>query len=181
MKKVLTLATIVVAFVACKQSSPVTEENKKQMETFEADWKTTGEELVNWQSELDATTAEIKTMSDTAMNSIAGVEGMDSSVEVCKSHVAETEKIKTTYTDALNSWNNDTKAYQDWKATLEKGEVKAEDVTTAINDFTTKLGDYKANLETWKTSLENLKGACKAHCESIDNAKKDAKPADKKM
>jgi hypothetical protein len=74
--------------------------------------------------------------------------------------------MKTEFDGFVAGWDNDGKAWGDFKAAVEKGEKKEEDAKKELEAWKTKITDAKAKVDGWKAALDGVKSECSATCEA---------------
>lgn len=151
----------------------VSEEFKKELSTFEADWNKAGETATAFGASLAAEDSAMKAMAPAGVpDSLKAnatpeqLAAVDSLGKICEDHTAKLAEIKTTYEGFKASWDKDSKDWADWKAKVEKGEVKEEEAKKALEDWKKKIADANTSVNEWQLALDGVKTACTATCEA---------------
>jgi hypothetical protein len=127
----LILFSLLIAFAACKPKDEKTRAIKAEIGGFERDWAATNEILNNWGLQMEQQLTNDSLLSDD-----------------CK-------QLKETYTTEMNNWNVAGKAFEDWKAKFDKGEVKSETATKSLKDYKAIVDKYNAFVEEWTAILKD--------------------------
>lgn len=172
---ILALSFSAVLFTSC--GGGVSEEVKKELAAFEAEWTKAGEGLAAFGKTIAAEDSAMQAMTPhmvpDSLKPNATPEqlhAVDSLQAVCDGHKVKTAEIKSTFDGFMAAWDKDGKDWASWKEKVEKGEVKEEEVKTAMTDWKKKCDAANANVTEWQTALEAVKSECGATCA----AQKDA-------
>lgn len=130
-KGFLIVFSLLIAFSSCKPKDEKTRAVKAEIGGFERDWAATNEIINNWGLDMEQKLSIDSLLSDD-----------------CK-------KLKADYKDALNDWNIAGKAFEDWKAKFDKGELKTVDATQTLKDYKATLDKYNTAVVEWSAILES--------------------------
>ena len=159
-------------------SSGVSEDFKKEMTAFETEWNEAGISADAFAADLSAQDSLCNadmaglTVPDTLQANATpeAMASIDSLAAVCKDQSAKIAEIKTTFEGFKAGWDADSKAWADWKAKVEKGEVKEEEAKAKMEDWNKKLADAKTSISEWSAALGAVKAECEATCKAHHDA-----------
>jgi hypothetical protein len=181
-KILLTLAIAGSMLLVACGGAKLDEAAKAEMAKFEGDWMAAS-------ASLSSMPAEIKASFDASKSSCDSVcsgkeckkdqkEACDSLKESCKNIQTQMEEMMKVAEAKVAATEADSKAWSEWKAKADKGEIKIEDFKKSMEDWNLKISDINASVSEWKSKLEDLKKNCMSNCESIKGCceeKKDKK------
>ncbi len=158
--------TGVMAVAACKGGKP-DDAMLAEMSEFEANWGKAAADLKGWEATLTAAMTDTKTWMDSACTGECKKDAKakcDSIKGSCDAIQKDLEGVKTTYSEAVAAAEADGKAWAEWSEKAKKGEVKAEDLTKAMDDWNMKLEKLKGDMGAWDTKVKALTEQCKTNC-----------------
>ncbi|MBI3234082.1 MAG: hypothetical protein HYZ42_08570 [Bacteroidetes bacterium] len=144
---------------------------KAEMSKFEGDWMAASESMKAFPNDikaaLDASKASCDSVCDekTCKKDMKGT--CDSLKASCKSVQEGMEAMMKTANEKVAAIEADSKAWADWKAKADKGEVKLEDFKKSMEDWNLKISEMNATMTEWKSKLDELTNTCKSNCESM--------------
>jgi hypothetical protein len=151
----------------------VSEELKKELSAFEAEWTKAGDAAGAFGATLASEDSAMAAMQPAGVpDSLKAnatpeqLAAVDSLGTVCDGQKAKTEEIKVTFDGFKANWDKDSKDWADWKAKVEKGEVSEEDAKKALEDWKKKLADANASITEWQAALEGVKTECTSTCDA---------------
>jgi len=192
----LALALALIFVSACKPK--VDEQTKKDAADFETKWKAAGDKATAWitmaSNGIDSMkTAQMDMMKDSAkmmdmvgkmkdakMKSMMMMKG-DSTKKACMGMMKMGDDAKTAMAAFKTNWDNNTKAWGDWKAKLDGGTLTPEDAKSGLTMWNAKLDSIGGVLTTWSTMYDKMKSDCAAACAMAKNMMPMADMKDDKM
>lgn len=164
------------SFTSCGEKG-ISKEMKTKMETFEASWKTSGDEMKTMETSINARIEEMKKMHSDAMGMMhhedmkmdskdMAHDDMHMGMEQCTNIDQRIAAMKTACDASMAGWDADTKAYQAWKETVLKGGVDNEAVAAALTTWEEKLAKYKADGMKMAADMDALYAEVKTHAEA---------------
>ncbi|MFN3343858.1 MAG: hypothetical protein ACK40M_14270 [Flavobacteriales bacterium] len=172
---VITLIAGSFLFTSC--GGGVSEELKKELSAFETEWTKAGDAATAFGASIteeDSAMAQMRPaeLPDSLKMNATPVQlaVIDSLNTVCSGHTEKVAEIKATFDGFKASWDKDSKVWADWKAKVEKGEVKEEEAKTELENWKKKLAAANTSIGEWQSALDGVSSECSATC----NAQKDA-------
>jgi chromosome segregation ATPase len=157
-------------FPACKGGG-IDDALKAELSSFEADWGASASKLTNMGADLQKAIDNTKMCNEECSKKECKKDmkaTCDSLNTSCKGISDELASMKTTYDEAKKAADETGKKWGEWKAKVDKGEVKAEEVKTELDGFKKSWTELDANMNKWSARLGELTAQCKANCESME-------------
>lgn len=133
------LLFIVVA--GCKPKNEKMDAIKAEAAAFEKDWAATGDMLKNWGLELEKMLESRKTQDSLKVSGTA--------------ENPKCDELKPAYDKNLNDWEVTGKSFTEWKAMLDKDQIKPQDATKTLKNYKASLDKFNKDLEDWKKQKED--------------------------
>ena len=170
-------------------SNKIDEKTMGEINQFGSDWTALGEKATAWSGELTATTqqsTELAAKQKTMMETMA-----TSKDETMKAKAAEMSRIAdedaakmnnmmTEWTSFKTSYDENTKAFTEWKDKITKGEVSPPDAVKGLTDWKSKMADAQGRIDTWSTDLAAAKENVSKNMAMAAEMEKPAMEAQKK-
>lgn len=177
-----------VAFSSCTKK--IDEKTMAEVTQFGTDWTALGEKASTWSNELTTTataakefatkqTEQMASMSEQLGKDAAMKTQMEASVAAANADAAKFEGMTAEWTQWKATWDEQTKAFGEWKDKLTKGEVTAEDATKGIADWKTKMSDASAKVDSWSTAYAEAKSSCEKNMAAAQAMMMPTEPAKK--
>ncbi len=162
------------AFLFASCGSKISEETKKEITEFEAEWgqaAATAEEL---RQQLEKEEADWKERSahmhtSDSLKKVAKATTLftlDSLETACKKHGETFSSMKTALESFKTRWDEDSKTWTEWRVKVEKGHIGEPEVKREMAKWNEKLAEAQADLSDWQTSLKATSDQCIALCEA---------------
>jgi hypothetical protein len=173
MNKLFSMLAGAALLVSCGGGG-VSEEFKKELAAFETEWTEAGKAA----DAFGASLAEQDSMCKMDMANMTvpdsikanatpeALASIDSLAAICMTQSSSMDEIKTTFDGFKAGWDKDSKDWADWKAKVEKGEVKEDEAKKKMEDWRKKLADAKTNIGDWTAALDATRSECSATCKA---------------
>lgn len=172
---ILTLTSAIL--ISSCSSKGLSEEAKKSITDFQAEWKASGDMLTAWGNTMTTKFADMKKMETETDAMVKGAKipaantaAVDSLTKVCMSLEGKRTEIQTAYNAAVKQFEADGKAFTEWTAKAMKGDVDAAGITKGLDEYKAKLTACKADMESWNTMLADTEKMCMETCNSLHDA-----------
>lgn len=150
----------------------VSEEFTKEINEFETAWTNTGTSFMGIVDSVKTTKAQWDVMAtemkvpDTLVERIGNdrMKVLDSVKTICGSQNESCAAILKGLEDYKLTWDNDTKAFGEWKDKVLKGEIDVETAKKDLAAYKTKLADAGTKSSDAYNKLSELKVACSGNC-----------------
>lgn len=163
---------VILAFVAAGAlalsacTKKIDEKTMADINQFGTDWTTLGEQATAWAGDLQTATSEAQ---DFAAKQKSTLESLAASKDQALKDQANTmteqanadagtlQNMMNEYTSFRTSWDENTKAFGEWKDKIAKGEITPEDAIKGLADWKAKMTDAQTQITNWTAAFSSAK------------------------
>ena len=183
MKSKVLLAFVAAGAIALSScTKKVDEKTMAEINQFSNDWAAMGEKATAWSNDVMATSQQAK---DFAARQKTMMDNMTTTTDetmktrmiemnkMAEQDVATMETMTTEWNSFKTSWDENTKAYTEWKDKVTKGEVSQEDAMKGLTDWRAKLADAQTKVDSWGPQLAAVKESTSKNMAMADDMEKN--------